>query len=95
MLRITVRDGSDVRIIVEGKLSSAWVDELRECCRTVLARSRAKNVLVELADVSFVDAAGKNLLAGLVRQGIRLKSDEVAMDALVRDIVQNHISAER
>jgi hypothetical protein len=43
---------------------------------------------VDLADVSFVDAAGKNLLAGLVRQGIRLTSDDAAMDALVSDIVK-------
>ncbi len=88
MLRITVRDGDNIRIIVEGKLASAWVDELRNCCRTVLSHSHPKNVLVDLADVSFVDAAGKNLLAGLVRQGIRLTSDDAAMDALVSDIVK-------
>jgi anti-anti-sigma factor len=89
MLRITVRDGNEVRIIVEGKLASAWVNELRKCCRTVLSRSQPNNVLVDLADVSFVDAAGKNLLAGLVRQGIRLTSDDAAMDALVSDLVRN------
>ncbi len=88
MLRITVRDGNDIRIVVEGKLASAWVDELRSCCRTVLSRSHPKNVLVDLADVSYVDAAGKNLLAGLVRQGVRLTSDDAAMDALVSDIVK-------
>ena len=88
MLRITVRDGSDIRIVVEGKLASAWVDEVRSCCRTFLSRSQPKNVLVDLADVSFVDAAGKNLLAGLVRQGVRLTSDDAAMDALVSDIVK-------
>jgi ABC-type transporter Mla MlaB component len=64
------------------------VDELKRCCRTVLSRSHPKNVLVDLADVSFVDAAGKNLLAGLVRQGVRLTSDDAAMDALVSDIVK-------
>jgi anti-anti-sigma regulatory factor len=88
MLRITVRDGDNIRIIVEGKLVSAWVDELRNCCRTVLSHSQPQNVLVDLADVSFVDAAGKNLLAGLARQGIRLTSDDAAMDALVSDIVK-------
>ena len=92
MLRITVRDGNDIRIIVEGKLASAWVDELRKCCRNVLSRSHPRNVLVDLADVSFVDSAGKNLLAGLARQGIRLTSDDAAMDALVSDIVRDSYS---
>ena len=92
MLKITVRDGNDIRIIVEGKLASDWVDELRKCCRNVLSRSHPRNVLVDLADVSFVDAAGKNLLAGLAQQGIRLTSDDAAMDALVSDIVRGSYS---
>ena len=41
---------------------------------------------VELADVSFVDAAGKELLAELSREGVHLISDDIAMDALVADI---------
>jgi hypothetical protein len=92
VLKITVRDGNDIRIIVEGKLASAWVDELRKCCCNVLSRSHPRNVLVDLADVSFVDAAGKNLLAGLAQQGIRLTSDDAAMDALVSDIVRGSYS---
>jgi ABC-type transporter Mla MlaB component len=89
MLRITVRNQTGVRIVLEGKLASVWVNELRDCCQDVLSRSDPRDVSVELADVSFVDAAGKELLAELSRQGVHLISDDIAMDALVEDIKKN------
>lgn len=91
MLRITVQDQPDLRIILEGKLASAWVNELRDVCNDVLSRPLSKEVCVELADVSFVDAAGKELLAELSGQGVHLISDDSAMDALVEDIEKSSI----
>jgi anti-anti-sigma regulatory factor len=89
MLRITVREQTGIRIILEGKLASVWVNELRDCCKDVLLRTDPRDVLVELADVSFVDAAGKKFLAELARKGVHLISDDIAMDALVEDITKN------
>ncbi len=91
MLRITVTDHPDIRIILEGKLSSVWVHELRDVCKDVLSRARANDVCVQLADVSFVDAAGKELLAELSFQGVHLVSDDVEMDALVEEIEKSSI----
>lgn len=68
MLRITVLDQPETRIVLEGKLASAWVDELRDVSKDVLSHPHSKDVCVELADVSYVDAAGKALLAELARQ---------------------------
>jgi len=91
MLRITVREQPDIRITLEGKLASAWVNELRDVSKDVLSHSQSKDVCVELADVSYVDAAGKELLADLSRQGVHLLSDDAAMDALVEDIGEGSI----
>lgn len=91
MLRITVREQPDVRITLEGKLASAWVEELRDVSKDVLSHSRSREVCLELADVSYVDAAGKELLAELSRQGVHLVSDDVAMDALVENIGDSSI----
>ena len=88
MLRITVREQPDIRIILEGKLASLWVNELRTCCKNVLSHSDPRSVSVELADVSFVDTAGKELLAELSHKGVQFISDDVAMDALVEDITK-------
>ena len=89
MLRITIRNQTGVRIVLEGKLASIWVNELKNCCNHVLAHSAPGQVFVELADVSFVDAAGKELLAQLNRKGVHLMSDNIATDALVEDITKN------
>jgi ABC-type transporter Mla MlaB component len=86
MLRITVQNHSGVRIVLEGKLVSDWVRELKACCQDILARSDPADVWIELADISFVDGAGTELLAELSREGVHLLSDDVAMDAVVGDI---------
>lgn len=86
MLRITVRDQPGSRIILEGKLTSVWVKELEACCRRALSRFDPKDIFIELADVSFVDAAGTELLRELSRQGVHLFSDDIATDALVEEI---------
>lgn len=91
MLRITVQNQPDLRIILEGKLASAWVDELRDVCHDVLSRPFSKDVSVELADVSYVDAAGKELLAELSGHGVHLISDDSAMNALVEDIEKSSV----
>ena len=89
MLRITVRNQGGIRIVLEGKLVSVWVNELKACCQDVLKRADPAQVWVELADVTYVDASGKELLEELSRAGVHLLSDDVAMDALVRDITAN------
>ena len=89
MLRITVHNHAGVRIFLEGKLVTDWVRELKTCCRDIVACSDPADVWIELADVSFVDVAGRELLAELYHEGVHLLSDDVAMDALVRDIIAN------
>jgi ABC-type transporter Mla MlaB component len=91
MLRISVQEQPDIRITLEGKLAYAWVNELRDVCEDVLSRSLSKDVCVELADVSFVDAAGKALLTELSRQGVGLVSDDAAMQALVEEIGESTV----
>jgi hypothetical protein len=63
---------------LEGKLVGPWVDELRNVCVTPLQRS--ESVRLDLAAVTFVDAAGADLVRDLIRQGIAIAhcSDFVA-----------------
>jgi anti-anti-sigma regulatory factor len=66
MLRITVVESSSeaVRLRVEGRVASGWVEELRRSCE-VQALSDGIRLTLDLADVSFVDAAGIELLKEL------------------------------
>jgi hypothetical protein len=52
----------------EGKLLGPWVDELRNVCTQPL--NRAEQVGLDLAAVTFVNAAGAKLLRELIREGI-------------------------
>ena len=66
MLRITVVEssGDSVRLRAEGRLVGHWVEELRKSCE-VHALEGAIRLNLDLADVSFVDASGIELLKGL------------------------------
>ena len=66
MLRITVVESSSetVRLRVEGRVTGRWVEELRRTCE-VHASSDGIRLTLDLADVSFVDAAGIELLKEL------------------------------
>jgi hypothetical protein len=53
---------------LEGKLVGPWVDELRNVCTQ--PRERAEQVGLDLAAVTFVNAAGAELLRELIGQAI-------------------------
>lgn len=53
-----------------GRLGGEWVDELKAECE--LARAEHGQVLLDFADVVFVDRTGVALIRGLVNEGISL-----------------------
>ena len=70
MLKITeiARNDSGRTFKLEGKLLGPWVDELRNICMQPL--DRLEQVGLDLAAVTFVNAAGAEMLRDLIRQGI-------------------------
>src|SRR5882672_1473063 len=60
VLRVTTR--IDSRLVVEGRLAGACVGELERCWQAIASRESAESILVDLSSVTFVDAAGKQLL---------------------------------
>ena len=70
MLKITeiARNDSGRTFKLEGKLLGPWVDELRNVCGQPIGR--LEQVGIDLAAVTFVNAAGTELLRELIRQGI-------------------------
>jgi ABC-type transporter Mla MlaB component len=100
MLRITdlVATRPDGRVTwtlkVEGTLNGEWLPELRRAWRHAQEVEAAAAVRVHLADVRFVDAAGKALLADMYRAGV----DIVARDfltAAIRDDIVRRAAADR
>jgi hypothetical protein len=70
VLKITeiARNDSGRTFKLEGKLLGPWVDELRNVCTQPL--DRLEQVGLDLAAVTFVNAAAAKLLRELIQQGI-------------------------
>jgi anti-anti-sigma regulatory factor len=73
MLRITVVESSGVaaRLRVEGRVTDGWVEELRKTC-DLQGLDDGIRLTLDLADVTFVDAAGIELLKELKRRRVAL-----------------------
>jgi|SRR5262245_5017558 len=89
MLRITVHnDTAARRFVIEGKLAGAWTQELESCWRQATATTTAPRLVVELADVSYVDEGGRELLKLMAASGAEIIADDVVMKALVEEITE-------
>ena len=84
MLKITVVESSSeaVRLRAEGRLTGGWVDELRRTC-DLHALSNGIRLTLDLADVSFADTAGIELLKELrIRLVTLLKPSSLVAEQL-------------
>lgn len=87
MLRITIHNEAKVTsFVIEGKLVGAWVEELEKCWKSSLAADPSRTMLVNLAAVTFIDSAGRALLVRMRRQGVKLLSTGVLINAIVAEI---------
>jgi len=87
MLRITVEKEDNVATLaLEGKLAGPWVAELEQCWRAAKAASAEASIRVHLRAVSYIDAAGKELLAEMYRQGVELVAAGCMTRAIVAEI---------
>jgi anti-anti-sigma regulatory factor len=87
MLRITTRDKTDsLTLQLEGRLAGPWVAVLRDCWQQELSRVHDRIVRVDLRAVTFIDAAGKRILADMSAQNAQLFADNCHMKAIVDEI---------
>jgi anti-anti-sigma regulatory factor len=85
MLKITTRtDATGTILDVEGKLTGPWVQELERCWREAVKTER--RIKVQLNAVTFIDDAGKRLLAEMHRQGAELAAEGCMTRAITEEI---------
>ena len=65
MLRISSDNANDGRVTLrlEGEISGPWVDEASRLCETIIANGQ--QLRIDLADVTFADRTGVELLGKL------------------------------
>ena len=72
---------------LEGTLKDEWVRELRRAWRRIREAAAGASIRVELADVPFVDPAGKVLVAEMYRDGVDIVATDCLGAAIRADIV--------
>jgi len=87
MLRITVHDKPGALTFqLEGRLAGPWVRVLAGCWQTTLASQRKPILHVDLTGVTAIDAAGKDCLAALHREGAEFLAADCLTKAVVAEI---------
>jgi hypothetical protein len=86
MLRITVVESSKnaVTLRAEGRIAGPWVEELRQACNVFIPPERVQ-LFLEIADISFADAAGIALLKELRDRGVSLMRTTAFVAEQLRD----------
>ena len=91
MLKITIHNSTNAATLnLEGRLAGPWVAELERSWRAVRDDSPQKPVIVDLCDVTFVDAEGRGLLSCMYGQGARLRTFGCMAKGIVDEIVREH-----
>jgi anti-anti-sigma regulatory factor len=89
MLKISVKNeesGKRLLLEVEGRLAGPWVGELSRCWDGELERTAAAAIVVRLANVSFVDETGTDLLRKMFQAGAKLEGSGCMVRALIAQI---------
>jgi anti-anti-sigma regulatory factor len=88
MLRITTERRNALWVVkLEGRLQGEWVGEVRRSWQGLLDVAAPASIRVELADVQFVDAAGKGLLEEMHSEGVGLTGRGCLARAICEEIV--------
>ncbi len=83
MLRITLQEGRESTLKLEGKVQGPWVLELQRSWQELRERGKNKGALIDMWSVSFIDSGGKDLLLQMEREGARL----VNLPAIIKYIL--------
>ncbi len=91
MLRITVHDQPEALTFqLEGRLGGEGVLALEECWQSAVTREHEAILLVDLTEVTAIDAAGRACLVALHRQGAEFIAADCLTKAMVTEISQEH-----
>ncbi len=87
MLKITtVTEPDRIRLKLDGKLAGPWVEELARAWECTTGGSEHRPVVVNLSEVTFIDADGKRLLARMFQQGADFEAGGCMTRCVVEEI---------
>ena len=86
MLRITLQESDKaVRMTLEGRIAGPWLEELSRTWDETEPRLNGKKLAIDLHNVTYSDAAGKQLLRKIYAQ---TKADLIAGSPLTKYLAE-------
>ncbi|MBX7220840.1 MAG: hypothetical protein K1Y36_12895 [Blastocatellia bacterium] len=96
MMKITAEHSAQtVTVKLEGALTQEWVRELLLFWHETFVFERERTRRIDLREVTFVDEAGKALLALLHRDGAELLATDLLIKTIVAEITRPHLLEHR
>ncbi|HEY3153051.1 MAG TPA: hypothetical protein VGK65_15445 [Candidatus Binatia bacterium] len=87
MLKITTHaDAGRIILELEGRVTGPWVEELKACWQRVAIGNRQVDVI--LKEVTFIDEAGRKLLADMHRQRVTLTGTGCMTKGIIEEIIR-------
>jgi hypothetical protein len=87
VLRITIQKSKqEVTIKLEGRIVGPWVDELHRTWNSLAPSLGSKDLRVDLCEVTFADAKGRQVLTDIRKGGGRFLADTAMTKSLVEEI---------
>jgi hypothetical protein len=87
MLRISIVDTpGECLLILEGKLMSVWVEELRNAWRGTRADLGNRSIKVDVSELSFVSSNGERLLLEMICNGALFQGGGVYVRHLIQEL---------
>lgn len=87
MLRISFSDSPEGQSwTLCGRLAGPWVNELRACWQYARDRAPRSHAVIDLRDVTFVDAGGEKLLSEMRGAGVDFIASGVEMKHLLENL---------
>jgi hypothetical protein len=72
MFKISIVDTpSQRRLVVEGRLSEPWVDELRSTWRSASRDLKERKLLIDLSSLTVISREGEDAIFDLMKQGAK------------------------
>jgi STAS domain. len=89
MLMITEQHDADGVIFkLAGALAGDWAIELERCWRKATGSNGVSHIVIDLAEVIFVDETGKALLSLMVKAGAELLAHDILMKSIAEEVAQ-------
>jgi hypothetical protein len=89
MFRISIIDTpAQRRLVVEGKLSEPWVDELRTTWRNASRDLERRKLMVDLSSLTVISREGEDAIFDLMKQGAKFSCCGVLTRHVLKRLAQ-------